>query len=135
VCAAFVAKAGAAMMMGSVFMPLPLLLQLDFEIVDLILQRRDTRISYWITDSGGETATVVFQWLSIATGLVAAGFWFWSACVRLPTAITSGWGSVGGIARFQVLADKLRAQGHISAAAATFSGLSVLCQALAPLLA
>jgi hypothetical protein len=77
----------------------------------------------------------LFQWLSIGTGFLAAGFWFWSARVRLPTTITSGWGDVGGMARFQVLADKLRAQGHISAAAASFSGLSVLCQAIAQLLA
>jgi hypothetical protein len=77
----------------------------------------------------------IFQWLSITIGLLAAGFWFWSAFVRLPTTITSGWGDVGGMARFQVLADKLRAQGRISAAAASFSGLSVFCQAIAQLLA
>jgi hypothetical protein len=35
-----VAKASAAMMMGSVFIPAPLLLQLDFEIVNLVLQRQ-----------------------------------------------------------------------------------------------
>jgi hypothetical protein len=75
----------------------------------------------------------LFQWLSIVTGFLAAGFWFWSARVRLPTTIISGWGGSGGTA--QELGNKLHAQGHISAAAASFSGLSLLCQAIAQLLA
>jgi hypothetical protein len=57
----------------------------------------------------------LFQWLSIVTGFLAAGFWFWSARVRLPTTIISGWGGSGGTA--QELGNKLHAQGHISAAA------------------
>ena len=68
-----------------------------------------------------------FQWLSIATGLLAAVFWFLSACVRLR------WGPVGGRERFQAIEDTLRAQGYISATAAMFSALSVLCLAIAQL--
>jgi hypothetical protein len=45
----------------------------------------------------------LFQWLSIGTGFLAAGFWFWSARVRLPTTITSGWGGSGGTAQDFVL--------------------------------
>lgn len=72
------------------------------------------------------------QWLSLASAFAAAAFWFWSAMVRLPKKIVIGYGG-GGTA--QDLMDKFRAQGHISAAAATCSGLSVLFQAIASLLA
>jgi hypothetical protein len=68
------------------------------------------------------------QHLSMIAGFIAAALWFWSACVRLPTTITSGWGGAGGTA--QLLGDRLRMQGRISAGAAAFSGLSVLFQSL-----
>jgi len=68
------------------------------------------------------------QYLSIITGFIASALWFWSACVRLPTTINSGYGGAGGTA--QLLGDRLRIQGRISAGAAAFSGLSVLFQAL-----
>jgi len=77
----------------------------------------------------------IFQWLSIGTGLLATIFWVWSACVRFPTSLTSGWGPVGGMQRFQVLADKLNAQGRISALAAVTTAFSVFCLAIVQMLA
>jgi len=68
----------------------------------------------------------ILQYLSAATGFLAAVFWFWSARVRI------NWGPIGGMVRFQTIDNTLRAQGLISTVAATFSGLSVLCQAIAP---
>lgn len=64
-------------------------------------------------------------WLSIAFGLLAAGLWFWSACVRIQ------WGPIGGRARFQTIEETLRIQGRISAAAAVATALSVCCLAIA----
>ena len=68
------------------------------------------------------------QYLSTTTGFIAAALWFWSTGVRLPTTITTGFGGVGGTA--QLLGDRLRLQGRISAGAAACSGLSVLFQAV-----
>jgi hypothetical protein len=42
--------------------------------------------------------SVGMQTLSVIAGFLAAALWFWSACVRLPTTINSGWGGAGGTA-------------------------------------
>jgi len=76
-----------------------------------------------------DTAMVLFEWLSIVTGLLAAVFWFWSARVRLR------WGPVGGRWRFQVIEDTLHVQGYLSAAAAVLTALSVGCHAIAQAIA
>ncbi len=74
----------------------------------------------------------ILTWGSIAAALLAAGFWLWSASIRLPKEITSGWGGAGGSA--QTLGDKLRLQSRLSAAAAFFAGASALLQAVAQLI-
>ena len=71
------------------------------------------------------------QWMSTICALLAAGFWFWSATIKLPKEITSGYGGVGG--SVQTLGDKLRFQSRLSGLAAVFAGLSASSQALAQL--
>jgi hypothetical protein len=77
-------------------------------------------------------AVAIFTWGSIASALLAAGFWFWSAAVKLPKEITSGYGGVGG--SMQALGDNLRFQSRLSAVAAIFAGLAALLQAVAELM-
>jgi hypothetical protein len=74
---------------------------------------------------------MILTWGSIVSAVLAAVFWFWSATIRLPKEITSGYGGVGGSA--QTLGDKLRLQSRLSAVAASFAGLSALLQAIAQL--
>jgi hypothetical protein len=64
---------------------------------------------------------MIMQWASTISALSAAGFWFWSATIKLPKEITSGYGGVGG--SVQTLGDKLRFQSRLSATAAAFAGL------------
>lgn len=71
---------------------------------------------------------MIFQWASTIAALLAAGFWFWSAAIKLPKEITSGYGGVGG--SVQTLGDQLRIQSRLSATAAVFAGLSALTQAV-----
>lgn len=74
----------------------------------------------------------MLQWASTISALLAAGFWFWSATIKLPKEITSGYGGAGG--SVQTLGDKLRFQSRLSAIAAFFAGLSALTQAIYQLL-
>jgi hypothetical protein len=71
-------------------------------------------------------------WGSFGFGLVGAALWFWSATIRLPTAITIPY--IGPHGKVQELADKLRKASRINACAAALNGLSVLCQAIAALM-
>ncbi|MCW5691613.1 MAG: hypothetical protein KIT48_04550 [Pseudolabrys sp.] len=73
----------------------------------------------------------MLQWASTISALLAAGFWFWSATIKLPKEINSGYGGVGG--SVQTLGDKLRFQSRLSAMAAVFAGISALTQALSQL--
>lgn len=73
----------------------------------------------------------IMTWGSIAAALLAAGFWFWSATIRLPKEITSGYGGSGG--SMQTLGDRLRLQSRLSASAALFAGISAVLQAVAQL--
>jgi hypothetical protein len=61
---------------------------------------------------------MILAWISIVSALLAAGFWFWSAAIKLPKEITSGYGGVGGSVR--TFGNKLRFQSHLSALAASF---------------
>jgi hypothetical protein len=74
---------------------------------------------------------MILTWISIISALLAAAFWFWSAAIKLPKEITSGYGGSGG--SVQKLGDQLRFQSRLSAAAAVFAGLSALSQAIAQL--
>jgi hypothetical protein len=68
------------------------------------------------------------SWIAVASAAVAAGLWLWSAKVRLPDQITVGYGGVGG--SVQTMADALRRQSRLSAAAAVAAGVSSFAQAL-----
>jgi hypothetical protein len=66
----------------------------------------------------------ILQGLAIAAGFLSAGFWVWSALVRV---VYQG---VGGTNRPIAIDRALRKQGRISAVAAGFTALSVLFQAI-----
>ena len=71
----------------------------------------------------GVTTTLTI--VATASGVLAAIFWFWSAWVSIPTiAFTFN-------ADFSPLTNALTRQSHLSAVAAGFTGLSVICQAFA----
>jgi hypothetical protein len=74
---------------------------------------------------------MILQWTSTICATLAAGFWFWSAAIKLPKQITSGYGGIGG--SVQTLGDNLRFQSRLSAVAAVFAGLSAFSQALVQL--
>ena len=70
-------------------------------------------------------ANNVLTGIATVTGILAAGFWFWSASTSIP-----------GIyltfdADFSPLTNALRWQSHLSAIAAGLTGVSVICQAVA----
>jgi hypothetical protein len=71
---------------------------------------------------------MTIQWVGTVFAVLAAGFWFWSAAIRLPKEITTGFGGVGG--SMQTLGDKLRLQSRLSATAAVFAALAALAQAV-----
>ena len=71
----------------------------------------------------------IMQWCSVIAGLVASVLWFWSSVIRLPKTIGVLYGvPVGPI---QELGDAVKKQSTLNAAAAAFTSLSVLGQALA----
>jgi hypothetical protein len=66
------------------------------------------------------------QWangIAILTGLLAAGFWLWSARVSVPDLLDTTIGGEGSIT------DILKRQSRLSAVAAIFAALSVMAQA------
>lgn len=68
------------------------------------------------------TATTV---IALVAGILAAAFWFWSASISIPgIALTFD-------ADFSPLTNALRWQSRLSALAAVFTGVSVICQAIA----
>lgn len=69
----------------------------------------------------------ILNWSSVTFAVLAAFFWFWSAVVRLPKTINSGYGGIGGTA--QELGDKLRNQSFRSAVGAVCAAIAALCQA------
>jgi hypothetical protein len=77
----------------------------------------------------GRRGLMILTWISMISALFAAGFWFWSATIKLPKEITSGFGGSGG--SVQTLGDKLRFQSRLNAVAAFFAGLAALLQAIA----
>jgi hypothetical protein len=61
--------------------------------------------------------------LSIFTGLIAAGFWLWSALISIPDILKTKLSGAGSIT------DLMRKQSRLSAIAAFFTAVSVLTQA------
>jgi hypothetical protein len=61
--------------------------------------------------------------LSIFTGLIAAGFWLWSALISIPDILQTKLSGAGSIT------DLMRKQSRLSAIAAFFTAVSVLTQA------
>ena len=64
--------------------------------------------------------------------VLAAGFWFASAMVKIPKEITMGWGGAGGTA--QKLGDAVRHAGKRSGMAAASAGVAAICQGVSLLI-
>lgn len=78
----------------------------------------------------------VFEFASGASGVAAifaAFLWWWSASIKSPEKITSGYGGTGG--SMQELGDAIRKQSRLSAWAARFAALSAILQAVSSWLA
>ena len=74
------------------------------------------------------TGTELANWITIVSGLVAAGFWLWSALVRVPDYVETTVNEPGSIPWI------IKRQSRLSAAAAIFTAISVLAQAAAAFL-
>ena len=68
------------------------------------------------------------QFAAAGLAFVAAAFWLWSARVKLPKEITSGFGGVGGTA--QELVDAIILQSRRSAYAETSAAAASICEGL-----
>jgi hypothetical protein len=71
------------------------------------------------------TGTELANWITIVSGLVAAGFWLWSALVRVPNYVETMVNEPGSIPWI------IKRQSRLSAVAAIFTAISVLAQAAA----
>lgn len=69
------------------------------------------------------TGTDLANWITIVSGLVAAGFWLWSALVRVPDYVETTVNEPGSIPWI------IKRQSRLSAVAAVFTAISVLAQA------
>lgn len=74
------------------------------------------------------TGTELANWITIVSGLVAAGFWLWSARVRVPDYVETTVNEPGSIPWI------IKRQSRLSAVAAIFTAISVLAQAAAAFL-
>ena len=74
------------------------------------------------------TGTEWANWITVVAGLSAAGFWLWSALVRVPDHVETIVNEPGSIPWI------IRRQSRLSAVAAILTAISVLAQAVAAFL-
>ena len=84
------------------------------------------------TESDAMALACVLSWVSVVFASLAAVFWGWSALVRLPERVTSGWGGSGGSA--QAMGDALRRQARLSQFGAACAAVAAAAQAVLLLL-
>jgi hypothetical protein len=65
------------------------------------------------------------NWMAMGLGIVAAGFWLWSASVRVPDYVDTTANEQGSIIAI------LKRQSRLSAVAAILTAISVLAQVIA----
>ncbi len=70
----------------------------------------------------------ILSWLSTAVALGAAGFWFYSSVIDVPTDIGSGYGRLVGV---EEMSAGFKKQGFWNALAAAMTGAAVLLDQVA----
>lgn len=71
------------------------------------------------------TGIELANWITIVSGLMAAGFWLWSALVRVPDYVETMVNEPGSIPWI------IKRQSRLSGVAAIFTAISVFAQAAA----